>query len=104
MLELVAYNPAWPAQFQAEASRIQEALGPLALRVEHVGSTAVAGLVAKPVIDVQVTVPSVAFLSRYSKPLASIGYAFVSLGAFDAVYPFFCKPANWPSTHHVHLL
>jgi len=103
MLELVPYNPAWPAHFQAEASRIHSALGPLALRVEHVGSTSVAGLVAKAVIDIQVTVPSVAPLSRYIGPLADIGYAFVPLGAFDAVYPFFCKPANWPSTHHVHL-
>ncbi len=103
MIKLVPYNPSWPAQFEEEAFRIQEALGSLALRVEHVGSTAVAGLVAKPVIDIQVTVPVVAPLSCYSEQLAHISYTFVPLGEFDAVYPFFCKPEKWPSTHHVHL-
>lgn len=39
----------------------------------------------------------------YSNPLAQIGYNHIPLGAFDLVYPFFQKPAEWPSTHHVHL-
>lgn len=103
MTELVSYDPAWPERFRAEASRIQQSLGLLALRVEHVGSTAVPGLGAKPVIDIQVTVPSIAPASRYTELLASIGYTFVSLGEFDGVYPYFCKPTVWPSTHHIHL-
>jgi len=51
-LEIVPYDPRWPAQFEAEATRIHEALGPLAVRVDHHGSTAVPGLAAKPVIDI----------------------------------------------------
>jgi len=58
MMVIASYDPAWPEQFAAEAERIRHAFGHLALRVEHVGSTSVPGLAAKPVIDVQVSVVS----------------------------------------------
>lgn len=54
-VELSAYDPSWPAQFEEHRARIVAALG--AVEVEHVGSTSVPGLAAKPVVDVQVTVP-----------------------------------------------
>jgi GrpB-like predicted nucleotidyltransferase (UPF0157 family) len=103
MITIVAYDPAWPAMFVAEAASIQRMLGAAALRIEHVGSTSVPGLAAKPVVDIQVSVPSLEPLSVYLDPLAHIGYRYVSLGPFDLVYPFFQKPAEWPCTHHVHL-
>jgi GrpB-like predicted nucleotidyltransferase (UPF0157 family) len=53
---IVDYRPEWPQEFTAIAHPIQEALGDLALRVDHIGSTAVPGLAAKDVIDIQVTV------------------------------------------------
>ena len=53
-LEVVDYDPRWPEQFKAERRTVAQALGPLAVAIEHVGSTAVPGLAAKPVIDVQV--------------------------------------------------
>jgi GrpB-like predicted nucleotidyltransferase (UPF0157 family) len=56
MIEIVDYNPAWPAEFEAIRAALAAALGPLALGVDHIGSTAVPGLSAKDVIDVQVTV------------------------------------------------
>ena len=58
MIKLVAYDPAWPAMFEVEAKEIRRVLGDLASRVEHVGSTAVPGLSAKPVIDIQISVAS----------------------------------------------
>ncbi len=42
-------------------------------------------------------------MSTYLEPLAHLGYSHVPLGPFDLVYPFFQKPAEWPSTHHIHL-
>jgi GrpB-like predicted nucleotidyltransferase (UPF0157 family) len=39
----------------------------------------------------------------YAEPLAKVGYRHISLGPVDSVYPFFQKPAAWPSTHHIHL-
>ena len=103
MITLAPYDPAWPAMFEAEASHIRAALQGLALRVEHVGSTAVPGLSAKPVIDLQVSVASLKPFEPYLYRLASIGYVHISLGDFDRVYPFFQKPAEWPCTHHMHL-
>jgi len=50
------YDPAWPARFEAERDRVARALGDHALTIEHIGSTSVPGLGAKPIIDVLVTV------------------------------------------------
>ncbi|MGM9485916.1 GrpB family protein [Ideonella sp. YS5] len=103
MVVLQAYDPGWPALFETESLRLRAAFGSLALQIEHVGSTAVPGLAAKPVIDIQVSVSSLAPFGRYVPVLAGLGYRHVALGDFDLVYPFFHKPAEWPGTHHVHL-
>ena len=103
MIKLVPYDQVWPALFEAEAGQIRSALQGLSLRVEHVGSTAVPGLSAKPVIDIQVSVACLEPFEPYLQLLGSLGYLHVSLGEFDRVYPFFQKPAEWPCTHHVHL-
>src|ERR1700687_4353624 len=55
-LEIVPYDPRWPGEFEAEAIRLRTALGSLALRIDHNGSTSVPGLGAKPIIDIQVSV------------------------------------------------
>jgi len=55
-IEIVEYNPRWPAQFNEIAARLAATFGDRALRIDHIGSTSVPGLVAKPIIDVQVTV------------------------------------------------
>ncbi|HEV3212280.1 MAG TPA: GrpB family protein [Acidimicrobiales bacterium] len=55
-IELVAYDAAWPARFAAWRARIEATLGPVAERVEHIGSTSVPGLCAKPIVDVMVSV------------------------------------------------
>lgn len=102
-LQIVPYDPAWPAQFEAEAIRIREALGSLALRVDHNGSTSVAGLAAKPVIDIQVSVENLQPIAAYREPLCSIGYVHVS-HADDSFCPFFHRPSQWPHTHHVHVV
>jgi GrpB-like predicted nucleotidyltransferase (UPF0157 family) len=54
---LVPYDSAWPQRFARERARIADALRALALRIGHVGSTSVAGLVAKPIIDIDLSVP-----------------------------------------------
>jgi GrpB-like predicted nucleotidyltransferase (UPF0157 family) len=75
-VRLVEYDPAWPSRYEDLAAAIREALGPVAVRVEHVGSTAVPGLAAKPVIDVQVSVASFEPLDEYRAPLESLGYEY----------------------------
>ena len=103
MIIIAPYDPAWPGRFASEAERIHQALGEFALRIEHVGSTSVPGLAAKPVVDIQVSVASLEPRDLYRTRLAELGYTHFPLGTFDLVYPFFKRPAGWPSTHHVHL-
>ena len=103
-VELSEYDPKWASMFDAEASRIREALGSFAKRIEHVGSTSVPGLAAKPVIDIQVSVDSVTPMDRYQGILTELGFTHVSLPEpGDDVYPFFLRPPSWPTTHHVHV-
>ena len=98
---VVPYDPAWPALFAAEAARIRSALGAaLPAAIEHVGSTAVPGLAAKPVLDLLVGYPPGAPVAPYVAALVRAGYVhrgeqgipgreFFRLGAVR--------------THHVHM-
>ena len=72
---VVEYDPVWPELFQFFRARIMTALGGLATAVEHVGSTAVAGLAAKPIIDMDVLLVSGDALPAGIERLASLGYA-----------------------------
>src|SRR6185503_5473614 len=103
MVVITEYDASWPVLFEEEAHRLRAVLGSSALRIEHVGSTSIPGLAAKPVIDIQVSVASLAPHGRYVDVMATLGYRHVAFGDFDLVYPFFHKPVEWPSTHHVHL-
>jgi len=71
---IVDYDPHWPDLFQREAEKIQAALGPRAMQIEHIGSTAVPGLAAKPVIDILLVVADSACEEQYAAALESIGY------------------------------
>lgn len=102
-IEIVPYDCTWPVLFEAEAAAIRAAMPSVALRIEHVGSTSVPDLAAKPVIDIQVSVVTLEHLDEYVVSLARLGYAHVPLGAFDALYPFFQRPVESPATHHLHL-
>jgi len=73
-ISLVPYDPGWTAQFSLQADRIREALAEKVLRLEHVGSTAVPGLSAKPVIDMVLTVSNSADESSYVPPLEKHGF------------------------------
>jgi GrpB-like predicted nucleotidyltransferase (UPF0157 family) len=68
------YNPSWPAWYSAENTAIGAALGRVALRIEHTGSTAVPGLAAKPVIDIVLVVPDASDEATYVPSLEAAGY------------------------------
>lgn len=71
---LAPYDPAWPAAFEDQAARIRTALGPVATAVEHVGSTSVPGLPAKPIVDINLLVADSADEPAYVPALERIGY------------------------------
>lgn len=73
-VEIVDYDPQWPATFCQLRDRIAAVLGPLAIRIEHVGSTAVPGLAAKPIIDLDVVIGSRINLPAVISRLGALGY------------------------------
>ena len=72
------------------------------MRLEHVGSTAVPGLAAKPIIDLQLSVDGIQPRERYVQPLKRLGYLFVP-SPESPDYHFFAKPLERPRTHHLHI-
>jgi len=103
MIEVVPYDPHWPRAFEIERDRIQAALGTLALRIDHNGSTAVPGLSAKPIIDIQISIAHLEPIDAFRSPLRAIGYIHVP-SPDDSRCPFFHRPRDWPHTHHVHVV
>jgi len=71
---LAPYNPDWPAQYEAEAAKIRAALGDRAIALEHVGSTSIPGLSAKPVIDIILCVADSSDEDAYVPALTAQGY------------------------------
>ncbi len=99
-VRVVAYDPAWPDRFETVRRRIQPAVADIALAIEHVGSTAVPGLPAKPVIDLDVVVPRAA-MSEGIRRLARLGYApRGDLGIPDREA---FRPPPGPPRHHLYL-
>jgi GrpB-like predicted nucleotidyltransferase (UPF0157 family) len=73
-IRLVEHDSAWPELFDREATRLRALLGPAAVRVDHVGSTSVPGLAAKPIIDIVLTVVDASDEAAYSPALEAAGY------------------------------
>ena len=103
VLEVVPYDADWPRAFPVERDRIAAALGTLALRIDHNGSTSIPGLAAKPIIDIQISVKRLHPIHAYAPGLAQLDYVHVP-HPDDAFCPFFHRPAAWPHTHHVHVV
>jgi GrpB-like predicted nucleotidyltransferase (UPF0157 family) len=73
-IRIVDYDPDWPKQFEAQRKIIALALGDVALRIEHIGSTSVPGLAAKAIIDILVVVQDSTDESKYLPQLEAAGY------------------------------
>jgi GrpB-like predicted nucleotidyltransferase (UPF0157 family) len=76
-IEVVDYDPEWPRLFEREADRIRAVLGKRAVQLEHVGSTSVPGLAAKPIIDIMLVVPDSGDELAYVPDLEAAGYVLV---------------------------
>lgn len=100
------YDPEWAAMFEHESARLHGVLGALVSSIEHVGSTSVPGLAAKPIIDLLVGVCGLtAARSCCIEPIQGLGYTY--LPDYESWLPgelFFRKGPPGPWTHHVHLM
>ena len=102
-VEIVAYNPAWPGQFDEEREALQRVLAPwLAGPIEHIGSTAVHDLAAKPVIDIMAGVATLEGSRDAIEAAATLGYCYFPYQPH--LRHWLCKPSDAFRTHHLHLV
>jgi GrpB-like predicted nucleotidyltransferase (UPF0157 family) len=102
-IELEPYNAQWPMRFELEAKSLNALLKPwLAGAIEHIGSTAVQGMSAKPVIDIMAPVRSLEQAKPAIEALSPFGYCYFPYKA--EVMHWFCKPSPALRTHHLHLV
>jgi GrpB-like predicted nucleotidyltransferase (UPF0157 family)/GNAT superfamily N-acetyltransferase len=102
-IRLAPYDPSWPDRFDHERAALDHAVGSWVTGgIHHVGSTAVPGLDAKPIIDILVGVDSLETSRVCFDPLAKLGYLYAPYQA-DEMH-WFCKPHPSRRTHHLHLV
>lgn len=102
-VRLVAYEPVWPARLAAEAARMGAALGAHALAIEHVGSTAVPGLVGKPVLDLAVAVTSKPAADACVQLLEALGYQYRGPYGEDPRRRYYVRDAAGQRVAQIHL-
>ena len=100
-LEVVPYSEAWPVAFEALKARVEPALGALCQRIEHIGSTSVPGLPAKPVIDIDVVIERDDQLEPVIGRLATVGYDFQGDKGVPGRYAF--GPPPGVPDHHLYV-
>jgi len=101
---LVDHDPLWAAEFAAERDRLRSALGPLAKGIEHQGSTSVAGMRAKPILDILVGVNPITDWEKCKGPLESLGYDYVENAGIPLHYIFGRGRDLTERTHLLHIV
>lgn len=102
-IEIVEYSPQWPLEFAREQQLVAQALAPWLVGLpRHIGSTAVPGLAAKPIIDIMAPVASLEASAAAIAAATRIGYVFFPYE--PEVMHWFCKPSAADRTHHLHLV
>jgi len=99
-MTVVDYDPSWPAAYEAEIERLRAVLGDVIVRAHHIGSTAVLGLAAKPVIDVLLEVRDLALLDAHDDVMREIGYE--PRGEYGIRGRRYYPKGGDRRTHHVH--
>lgn len=97
---IVDYDPAWPDRYLEWRNRLANALGDLAVRIEHVGSTAVPGLAAKPIVDIEISVLNIDDEPAYVPPIEAAG---IALRSRDTHHRYFRPAPGRPRDVQVHV-
>jgi GrpB-like predicted nucleotidyltransferase (UPF0157 family) len=101
-VELVPHQAEWKSLFESEASLLRETLGNYAVAIEHIGSTAVSALEAKPIIDILVGVRKLEDAEKCIAPLSEIGYEYRGESGISGRF-YFRKGTADVSTHHLNV-
>jgi GrpB-like predicted nucleotidyltransferase (UPF0157 family) len=102
---IIEYRPEWRKLFADEKRTLQTALGDVSARIEHIGSTAVAGLAAKPIIDLMVGLEDFSIADQLVPQIEAVAYEYIQ--KYEAVMPlrrFFIKEQGGIRTHQIHLV
>lgn len=97
------HNKAWFSIFEKEKKILKKKLGNLAIDIQHIGSTSIPGMPAKPIIDIAVGVRSLKDVKKFPKFLKSFGYKLIKEGG-TSYRIFFSKGAEIKRTHHLHVM
>ena len=97
-IQVVDYDSQWPERFAEVGLRLRTALGDVATRIDHIGSTAVPGLVAKPVIDGQISVAALEPVAPFKEPLERLGFVYREDNP-ERTKRYFREPPGQPRTH-----
>ncbi|MCE9687632.1 GrpB family protein [Shewanella sp. AS16] len=100
IIEVVEHDPEWASRFEQEKQLLQAAIGDCALKIEHIGSTAVRGLAAKPVIDILIEVANLEELDRHQGAIGSLGY--VARGENGIEGRRYFQKGGEQRSHHLH--
>lgn len=99
--QVVPYNPEWADSYEKEATKLKEVFGDALLGIEHIGSTSVPGLPAKPIIDLMVLIDSYENVEKFIPKLQELGYPFDSASRTDkSTERHFFRKGN-PSQYHL---
>ena len=104
IVQLAPFDAAWANAFSDERTRIASLLGALPAAIEHIGSTAVPGLVAKPILDILVGRPPESELAPYVTTLVAAGYSYRGESGVTGREYFVRDSSDSLRTHHLHLV
>ncbi len=99
-IEITEYDPVWPERFESEKKRLMDILGSTVTKVHHIGSTAVHGLAAKPIIDILIEVNNLAALDAHNSEMEKNGYKVK--GEFGIPGRRYFQKGGNNRTHQVH--
>ena len=99
------YNSSWETNYKEESQHLENSIKESGIRIEHIGSTAIKGLGAKPIIDIMIGLKDFSKADVYVPKIVSLGYQYIS--KFEDVMPyrrFFIKEINGKRTCHIHMV
>lgn len=100
-VKVVPYQPAWPAEYEAEAEKIKQILGGELIEIHHIGSTSVPGLKAKPILDILPVVRDIDRIDAYNSAFEAIGYE--AMGELGLPGRRYFRKGGDHRTHQVHI-
>ena len=103
IVRLTPYQPAWAEMFEIERERLEAAIGPFVLDIQHVGSTSIPGIPAKPIIDIGVAVRNFEEAAICIDPVVALGYTYRGENGIPRRHYFRKGNEEEVRTHHVHI-